>query len=61
MEEKGLGIIEAQKQEMLRALRRQGAMLASEFDRRFELRRAIQSPLFQVLRRKTRGDEGGHR
>jgi predicted nucleotidyltransferase len=57
VEEEGLGIIEAQKQEMLRTLRRQGAMLASEFDRRFGLRRAIQSPLFQLLRRETRGDK----
>jgi hypothetical protein len=57
VEEEGLGIIEAQKRETLRALRQQGAMAASEFDRRFGLRRAIQSPLFQLLRRETRGDE----
>ena len=55
--EKGLGIIEAQKQEMLCVIRGQGAMPASEFDRRFGLRKAIQSPLFHLLRRETRGDE----
>ena len=55
--EKGLGIIEAQKLEMLCVVREQGAMAASEFDRRFGLRRAIQSPQFQLLRRETRGDE----
>jgi hypothetical protein len=57
VEEKGIGIIEAQKREMLRALWRQGAMSASEFDRRFGLRWAIQSPFFHLLRRETRGDE----
>lgn len=57
VEEEGLGIIEAQKREMLGALQRQGAMLASEFDRRFGLRRAIQSPAYQLLRRETRRDE----
>lgn len=29
----------------------------SEIDRRFGLRKAIQSPLFHLLRRETRGDE----
>jgi hypothetical protein len=57
VEEEGLRIIEAQKQEMLHAVRERGAMPASEFDRRFRLRKAIQSPLFQLLRRETRGDE----
>jgi hypothetical protein len=54
---KGLGVIEAQKLEILRVAREKGAMAASEFDRRFGLRRAIQSPLFHLLRRETRGDE----
>jgi hypothetical protein len=57
VEEKGLGIVEAQKWEMLHAVRERGAMPASQFERRFGLRKAIQSPLFQLLRRETRGDE----
>jgi hypothetical protein len=57
VEENGIGIIEAQKREMLRALRQQGAMSAAEFDQRFGLRKAIQSPLFHLLRRETRDGE----
>ena len=53
----GLDTIETRKLAMLRVVREQGAMAASEFDRRFGLRRAIQSQLFQLLRRETRGDE----
>ena len=47
-----LDIIEARKLEMLRHVRERGAMPASEFDRCFGLRRAIQSPLFHLLRRE---------
>ncbi len=50
----GLGAIEARKLEMLRYVRERGAMPAGEFDQRFGLRRAIQSPLFHLLRRETR-------
>ncbi|MFQ6101833.1 MAG: nucleotidyltransferase domain-containing protein, partial [Anaerolineae bacterium] len=50
----GLGAIEARKLEMLRVVREQGAMLATEFDHHFGLRRAIQSPLFHLLRREVR-------
>ena len=52
-----LDIIEARKLALLRVVRERVAMPASEFDRRFGLRRAIQSPLFHLLRRETRGDE----
>ena len=55
--QEGLGVIEAHKLEMLRAVRERGAMPASEFDQRFGLRRVIRSPLFQLLRWKTRTDE----
>jgi predicted nucleotidyltransferase len=50
----GLNLIEARKLEILRAVRQRGAMSAVEFDRRFGLRRAIQSPLFHLMRRETR-------
>ena len=53
-QEKGWDIIEARKLEILRHLRAQGAVPAAEFDQRFGLRRAIQSPLFHLLRRETR-------
>jgi hypothetical protein len=53
----GLETIEARKLEMLRAVRDRGAMPASEFDRRFGLRRAIQSPFFHLLRQETREGE----
>jgi len=51
---KGLDVIEARKLEMLRYIREREAMPAGEFDQRFGLRRAIQSPLFHLLRRETR-------
>jgi predicted nucleotidyltransferase len=54
---KGLGVIEAHRLEILRVAREKGAMAASEFDRRFGLRRSIQLPVFYLLRRETRGDE----
>lgn len=50
----GLGAIESRKLEMLRYVRKRGAVPAAGFDRRFGLRRAIQSPLFHLLRRETR-------
>jgi hypothetical protein len=50
----GLDVIEARKLEMLRVVRDRGAMLASEFDRRFGLRWTIQSPLFHLLCWETR-------
>jgi hypothetical protein len=53
-EQEGLDAIEARKLAMLRAVRRLGAMPVDEFDRRFGLRRAIQSPLFHLLRREVR-------
>lgn len=53
----GLDIIEARKLEILRHVRERGAMPAAEFDQRFGLRRAIQSPLFHLLCRETREDE----
>jgi predicted nucleotidyltransferase len=62
----GLDLIEARKLEMLRYVRERGAVPATEFDRRFGpagrasgqgLRRAIQSPLFHLLRREAREDE----
>ena len=53
----GLDIIEAHKLEILRHVRKHGAVPAVEFDRRFGLRRAIQSPFFHLLRRETREDE----
>ncbi|UCC65190.1 MAG: nucleotidyltransferase domain-containing protein [Anaerolineae bacterium] len=49
---KGLDIVELLKLEVLRAVRQQGKMPAAEFDRRFGLRQAIQSPLFHLLRRE---------
>ena len=55
--QEGLGVIEARKLEMLRAVRERGAMPTSEFDRCFGLRQAIQSPLFHLLRRETGCDE----
>jgi len=56
-EAEGLDVIESRKLEILRTIREQGAMPATEFDRRFGLRRAIQSPLFHLLRRETRKGE----
>jgi hypothetical protein len=53
----GLEAIEARKLEILRTIRQRGALPAAEFDRRFDLRRAIQSPLFHLLRRETREGE----
>jgi len=53
----GLGAIEARKLEMLRYVRERKAVPAAEFDRRFGLRRAIQSPLFHLLRREMREGE----
>ncbi len=53
----GLDIIEARKLEILRHVRERGAVLTSEFDQRFGLRRAIQSPLFHLLRREMRESE----
>jgi predicted nucleotidyltransferase len=62
----GLDVTEARKLEMLRCIRERGAVSAAEFDRRFGpsgqasgqgLRRAIQSPLFYLLRRETREGE----
>jgi hypothetical protein len=50
----GLETIEARKLEMLRAVRERGAMPAPEFEHRFGLRTAIQSPLFHMLHRETR-------
>ena len=50
----GLDTIEAHKLAVLRAVRERGAMPAAEFDRRFGLRRAIQSPLFHLLSREMR-------
>lgn len=50
----GLDVIEARKLEMLRYMRDHRAVRAAEFDRRFGLRRAVQSPLFHLLRRETR-------
>lgn len=52
----GLEAIEARKLEILEHLRAHGAMSATEFDRRYGLRRAIQSPFFFLLRRETRHD-----
>jgi hypothetical protein len=57
LKREGLDAIEARKLEMLRVVRERGAMSASEFDQRFGLRRAIQSPLFHLLRWETRGDK----
>jgi hypothetical protein len=54
----GLDIIEARKLEMLHTVRERGAMPAAEFGQCFGLRRAIQSPLFHLLRRETREGEG---
>ena len=54
---KGLEAIEARKLEMLNYVRKHGPVPAAEFDQRFGLRRAIQSPLFHLLRRETREDE----
>ena len=53
----GLDIIEARKLEILHTVRERGVMSVNEFDRRFGLRRAIQSPLFHLLRRETRDGE----
>jgi hypothetical protein len=53
----GLDIIEARKLEILRLVRGREAVPADEFDQRFGLRRAIQSPLFHLLRRETRKGE----
>jgi hypothetical protein len=53
----GLDIIEARKLEILRTVREREVVSANEFDRRFGLRKAIQSPLFHLLRRETRDDE----
>ena len=50
----GLGLIEARKLAVLRALRERGAMPATEFDRRFGLRQALQSPFFHLLGRENR-------
>ena len=50
----GLGIIESRKLEMLRIIRERGAISVTEFDQRFGLRRAIQSPFFHLLCRETR-------
>jgi hypothetical protein len=50
----GLGLIEARKLAVLRAVREQGAMPAAEFDRRFGLRQALQSPFFHLLGRENR-------
>jgi hypothetical protein len=52
-----LDIIEARKLEILRHVREWGAVPATEFDQCFGLRRAIQSPLFHLLRRETRDGE----
>lgn len=49
-----LDVIETHKLEMIRYVRERGVVPAGEFDRRFGLRRAIQSPLFHLLRRETR-------
>lgn len=56
-ETEGLDIIEARKLEILRIIRERGAMPAAEFDQCFGLRRAIQSPLFHLLRWETREGE----
>ena len=56
-EQEGLGVIEARKLEVLRVVRGRGALMASEFDERFGLRRAIQSPLFHLLHWEKRGGE----
>ena len=53
----GLCAIEARKLEMLREVRERRAMPGSELDQRFGLRRAIESPLFHLLRRETRHGE----
>jgi hypothetical protein len=53
----GLDIIEARKLEILRLVRGREAVPAAKFDQRFGLRRAIQSPLFHLLRRETREGE----
>lgn len=53
----GLDIIEARKLEILRHVRERRAMPAAEFDQCFGLRRAIQSPLFHLLRRETQEGE----
>jgi hypothetical protein len=53
----GLDIIETRKLETLRTVRERGAMPVAEFDRRFGLRRIVQSPLFHLLRRETRESE----
>jgi len=53
----GLGAIEARKLEILSYVREQGVVSAADFDQRFGLRRAIQSPLFYLLRREMRGGE----
>ena len=53
----GMGAIEAHKLELLRHVRERGAVSAAEFDRRFGLRRALEAPLFHLLRRETREGE----
>jgi hypothetical protein len=53
----GLDAIEVRKLKMLRYVRERRTMPAKEFDERFGLRQAIQSPLFQVLGRETRSGE----
>jgi len=57
VEEEGIGVIEARKIGMLRIVRERGAMPAAEFDRRFGLRKAIESPQFYLLRREVRQGE----
>jgi hypothetical protein len=52
-----LDTIEVRKLEMLRYVRKWGAVRAADFDQQFGLCRAIQSPLFHLLRRETRDDE----
>ena len=51
---KGLAPIEARKLEILRVLRERGSMPASAFDRRFGLRKCIQSPFFSLVGRENR-------
>jgi len=53
----GLDTIEGRKLEILRAVRECGAVPTAEFDRRFGLRRAVQSPLFHLLQWETRQDQ----
>lgn len=48
----GLDATEACKLEMLRQLREGGPMPTVDFDRRFGLRRAVQSPTYYLLRRE---------